>query len=594
MPSLSRHALALLAATWLGLAAPPVGAAANPAAVTRSGLDRELFFQILVGEMQLRADNPGAAYQILLEAARRTRDEGLFKRVTEIAFESRQGDQALAAARAWRQSLPKSLDALRYEVQVLNALNRIADTAEPLAQLIALLPATERPPALRGLASSLARSGEPAAVLSVVEKVVQPYLTATAWPEAAAASWVALGRARLAAGAAEGALQAVREAQRLQARDEGAAILALELMAVRPQAEALLRAFLEAQPPADPPVLNALRLAYARALAGQQRHGDALPWLERLTREAPDLVDGWLALGALKLELRRPAEAEAALREFLGRVGEPEAARGTPGAAADETAIGPRRAQAMLMLAQAAEQQGQLDSAEQWLARVEGAPPLMVAGRRAALLAQRGRVEEARRLIAEVPAGGPEDARAKLLAEAQLLRDLRRWEEAAAVLERTQELFPRDVDVIYERAMVEEKRGRFEAMETLLRQIIALQPDHHHAYNALGYTLADRGQRLPEALGLIRKALELAPGEPFLLDSLGWVEYRMGRLDEAIKWLRQAYQARPDPEIGAHLGEVLWVANRRDEAREIWRQVQQRDANNAVLREALERLKVER
>lgn len=594
MPSLSRHALALLAATWLGLAAPPVGAAANPAAVTRSGLDRELFFQILVGEMQLRADNPGAAYQILLEAARRTRDEGLFKRVTEIAFESRQGDQALAAARAWRQSLPKSLDALRYEVQVLNALNRIADTAEPLAQLIALLPATERPPALRGLASSLARSGEPAAVLSVVEKVVQPYLTATAWPEAAAAAWVALGRARLAAGAAEGALQAVREAQRLQARDEGAAILALELMAVRPQAEALLRAFLEAQPPADPPVLNTLRLAYARALAGQQRHGDALPWLERLTREAPDLVDGWLALGALKLELRRPAEAEAALGEFLGRVGAPEAARVTPGAAADETAIGPRRAQAMLMLAQAAEQQGQLDSAEQWLARVEGAPPLMVAGRRAALLAQRGRVEEARRLIAEVPAGGPEDARAKLLAEAQLLRDLRRWEEAAAVLERTQELFPRDVDVIYERAMVEEKRGRFEAMETLLRQIIALQPDHHHAYNALGYTLADRGQRLPEALGLIRKALELAPGEPFLLDSLGWVEYRMGRLDEAIKWLRQAYQARPDPEIGAHLGEVLWVANRRDEAREIWRQVQQRDANNAVLREALERLKVER
>lgn len=599
MPALHRPAIALLAAAWLGAGAPAALAAPSPAPAARSSLDRELFFQILVGEMQLRADNPGAAYQLLLEAARRTRDEGLFKRVTEIAFEARAGDQALAAARAWRQALPKSQDALRHEVQVLSALNRMADTAEPLGQLISLLPAAERPAALRGLPASLARAGEPAAVLAVVEKVVLPYLKSGAWPEAAAASWLALGRARLAAGQGEAALAAVREAQRLSPRDEAAALLALELMAGQPEAEQALRAFLDAQPPAPAPVFNALRLAYARALAAQQRHGDALPWLERVTREAPDQLEAWLALGALKLELRRPAEAEQALRSYLERLDAAEA-RG----AVEEPGAGPaglqdeaplqrqRRSQALLMLAQAAEQQGDLEGAERWLARVEGAPPLMLASRLAALQAQRGRVDEARRLLAEVPASSPEEARAKLLAEAQLLRDLRRWDEAAALLERAQELFPRDVDVLYERAMVEEKRGRFDTMETLLRQIIGLQPDHHHAYNALGYTLADRGQRLPEALGLIRKALELAPGEPFLLDSLGWVEYRMGHLDEAARWLRQAYRARPDPEIGAHLGEVLWVAGRHEEAREIWRQVRQRDADNAVLREALDRLKV--
>jgi Flp pilus assembly protein TadD len=140
--------------------------------------------------------------------------------------------------------------------------------------------------------------------------------------------------------------------------------------------------------------------------------------------------------------------------------------------------------------------------------------------------------------------------------------------------------------------MMAEKLSRIDEMERVLRQVIELKPEHHHAYNALGYSLADRGQRLPEARSLIKKALDLAPGDPFITDSLGWVEFRLGNREEALRLLRQAYGSRPDPEIAAHLGEVLWASGARDEARRIWREGRERDTANEVLRETLARLQV--
>ena len=135
------------------------------------------------------------------------------------------------------------------------------------------------------------------------------------------------------------------------------------------------------------------------------------------------------------------------------------------------------------------------------------------------------------------------------------------------MLAQANQQFPDDVDLLYEQAMMDEKLDRVDEMERLLRRVIALKPDHHHAYNALGYSFAERKVRLPEARALIKKALELSPGEPFITDSLGWVEYRLGNRDEALRLLRGAYQSRPDPEIAAHLGEVLWAAGQIDEAR---------------------------
>ncbi len=252
------------------------------------------------------------------------------------------------------------------------------------------------------------------------------------------------------------------------------------------------------------------------------------------------------------------------------------------------------RMQAWLMLAQAAEQQGDYRGAEAWLAKVESPQrALEVQQRRASLLARQGRMAEARALIRRLPDGDADDVRAKFLAEVQLLRDAKQWAAAREVLAEAGKRFPDDIDLMYEQSMLDERLGRVAEMEALLRRVIALKPDHHHAHNALGYSLAERNLRLPEAKALIQRALELAPGEPFIIDSLGWVEYRLGNLSEGLRLLQTAYRSRPDAEIGAHLGEVLWVSGQRDEARRILREARSRDESSDVLQETLKRLKVD-
>ena len=186
--------------------------------------------------------------------------------------------------------------------------------------------------------------------------------------------------------------------------------------------------------------------------------------------------------------------------------------------------------QAWLMLAQATAERGDTKAANAWLDKIDNPQrALEVQTRRAMLLARQGKVLEARTLVQQVPERRPEDARAKLLAESQVLRDVKRWTDAHAVLVSANQRFPDDADLLYEQAMMAEKLSRIDEMERLLRRVIEIKPDHHHAYNALGYSLADRSQRLPEAQSLIKKALELAPGDPFITDSLGWVEYPPGQ-----------------------------------------------------------------
>jgi Flp pilus assembly protein TadD len=178
------------------------------------------------------------------------------------------------------------------------------------------------------------------------------------------------------------------------------------------------------------------------------------------------------------------------------------------------------------------------------------------------------------------------------LAEAQMLREAKHWKDAAQVLATASTRFVDDADLLYEQAMVEDKLEHYADMERLLRKVIALKSDHAHAYNALGYSLADRNLRLSEAKQLIQKALDFTPGDPFIIDSLGWVEFRLGNHADAARLLRKAYAARPDIEIAAHLGEVLWSMGQREEARRIWVDARGRDASNQVLRETLARLKV--
>ena len=248
--------------------------------------------------------------------------------------------------------------------------------------------------------------------------------------------------------------------------------------------------------------------------------------------------------------------------------------------------------QAWLMLAQSAEQRGDFAAAEAYLAKIDDPRrALEVQARRASILARQGQLEQGRELIRRTPGSGADDQRARLVAEAALLREFKRWREAFEVLGEANERFADDTELMYEQAMLAEKIDRLDEMERLLRRVIELKPDNAHAHNALGYSLADRGQRLPEARQLIQRALELSPGDPFITDSLGWVEFRLGNAEEALRLLRRAYATRPDTEIAAHLGEVLWALGQRDEARRVWLEARSRDAANDVLRETLARIK---
>ncbi len=569
--------------------APPAAVSDADAPIIHSQLDARLFYELLLGEIELRDGDSGSAYQLLLDAAKRTSNETLFKRATDVALQARAGEQALAAAVAWRRAVPESTDALRYQVQLLVALNRVGETEEPL---IALLKAAPRP-ALPGLIDAvprlLARSADRTAAASVVEKVMQPFVDG---PDTRVAALVAVGRGWLGAGEPAKALEYARRAAAIDPAADGPALLALEMLRTTPAAEGIVRSRVAAAP-ANP----ALRLLYVRTLAAAQRLADAAAQARAITTASPDVAPPWLTLGAIELELKHPKEATAALQTYAKLVeGGAAVTSSAAGAEGDDAPASASNAltQAWLLLAQAAEQQRDFTGAEAWLAKIDNpASALEVQTRRASLLAKQGRLAEGRELIRRAPEQTAADARAKVLAEAQLLREAKQWSELASLLTRASERWPDDADLVYEHAMAEEKLDNVDAMETLLRKVMASKPDNANAYNALGYSLAERKVRLTEARDLIRKALELSPNEPFITDSLGWVEYRLGNRDEAIRLLRTAYQARPDTEIGAHLGEVLWAAGRTDEARMVWREARSRDAANDVLVETLARLRVD-
>lgn len=602
----------LPAATHAQTTASQEAAPAAESPPNNSALDAPLFYQLLIGEMQWRLGEPGMAYGVILDAARRTKDQALFRRAVDIALQARAGDEALAATRAWRTVLPQSAEALRTQLQILVALNRLSDVQEPLTALLALAPTeSDRAVLIQSLPRFFDRVADPAAVARTSERVLQPYLQA---PSFYVLARVALGRLWLAAGQPERAITLTAEALKQSPKATAAIQLALELIPREAKAEALVQDYFKGSQ-TDP----TLRLAYGRALAQSQRHAEAIAQLEQVTRDRPDMASAWLTLGALNLDLRQAHPAEQALLRYLQLTPDTAAAAASPASAPSSNAAAPgterddpqaipsesadssadspirsARTQAYLMLAQAAELRKDQAAAERYLAKVDNpAQAIQVQTRRASWLVQQGRTPEALALIRQLPERGAGDARLKLLAEGQIFREAKQWQAAYEAAQSAAQRWPDDVELIYEQAMMAEKTQRLPEMEQLLRRVIEMQPDHQHAYNALGYSLADRGLRLHEARDLILKALELAPADPFITDSLGWVEYRLGNVPEALRLLKQAYSARPDTEIAAHLGEVLWVSGQREEARRVFREGRVRDAHNEVLREVLARLKAD-
>ncbi|MCW8200303.1 hypothetical protein D8B23_18315 [Verminephrobacter aporrectodeae subsp. tuberculatae] len=549
------------------------GRADDAAAVSNPALDSVLFYEILLGEISSRTGDPGAGYAYILAAARRSADDQLYQRAVDIALQSRSGEYALTAAKAWKEAIPQSREANRYMLQILVALNRIGETADLLRQELAQ--SSERASLLAALPEIYGRASDKALAARVVQRALVDEL---ANPATAPAAWVALGRLRLASGNKNGALDAARKAQDLDGESADVVRLALELMEENtPEAEPIVTRGLARQP------LAALRAAYARVLLGLQRYSDADLQLQAITGENPKFVEAWLMLATVQFLEQRLPLAEASLQRFMELLPE-------------STDAQMRRnglTQAYLLHAQIAEKKKDFAAAEAWLGRIDNADQVFAAqSRRASLLARQGKLAQARALLRNLPGTSDTDKRMKLLAEVQLLREQRLYDDAYKVQVELVALAPGEAELVYDQAMLAEKAGKIDTMEQLLRQVIARQPKYHHAYNALGYSLADRGLRLNEAKRLIMKALEFAPGDPFIMDSLGWVEFRLGNRADAKQHLEAAYKVRPDVEIAAHLGEVLWSLGDKEGASKVWEEGQRTGPDNETLQETLKRLGV--
>jgi tetratricopeptide (TPR) repeat protein len=562
--------------------APTAPAAAPPAsepAVANSALNAPLFYQLLLGEINVRAGEPGTGYSLILDAARKQKDPELYRRAVDVALQARSGEAALTAARAWSQELPGSQEANRFVLQILLALNRVAETGPVLQSILQASSVTDRNDTINAIPQTYGRVTDKALAASVVREALAPSLKQ---PFHAAAAWTTVGRMELAQDQLPQAQASAREGHLIDPASPYPALLALELMERgQGEAEALVRQQLQASHSATAGD-SAVALAYARILLDLQRDSEARAQLQTLTTRQPEQAEPWLLLASLQVQDNTLPAATASLQKYMvltRQASDERSARGLT--------------QAYLLMAQIAEKQKDFAGANAWLDRIENADDVMAAQmRRASLLARQGQLPKARALLRNQPERRPEDARLKLVAEAQLLRDLKAWQQSYEVYSEAAARFPTDTDLVYDQAMMAEKAGKLTDMEKLLRQLIAAKPDHHHAYNALGYSLAERNMRLPEAKQLIEKAVAMAPGDAYIQDSLGWVEFRMGNTARALEILQAAYGKRPDPEIAAHLGEVLWVRGQREQALKIWREGLLLSSDNETLQGTLKRLQV--
>ncbi len=549
--------------------------------IVPSKLDADLFYQLLLGEINARSAEPGTGFSLMLDAARKTNDAALYERALDMAIQARAGDAALQAARAWRQAQPNSALASERTFQILVALNRLPESVEALRSALANTPQAQRAASINRSVATFSRISDKKLAVTTLEQGLSTYLAADADPALATQAWAGVGRLRLAAADLPGALEAARKAQTISTSSDAPAMLALEMIDPKqPEAEEIMKRYLATDKPR-----NDIRLNYARVLIDAQRYADASQQVQAITKAQPELADAWLLQGSLQLQENQLPAADASLKRYVQLVQDQT----------DNESAERQRGltQAYLALAQVAEKRKDFPLAESWIAKIDSPQALVSAqNRRASILAKQGKMDEARALIRGLPERSEEDKRMKLLTEVQLLRDNQKYQPAYDLLAQALASTPQDHELLYDQAMMAEKLDRLPEMERLLRQVISIKPDYSQAYNALGYSLADRNMRLPEAKALILKALEYVPGDPFITDSLGWVEFRMGRKAEAIKLLQTAYQAKPDAEIAAHLGEVYWTNGQRDKAIAIWKEGMLLNPDNDTLRQTLKRLRV--
>jgi tetratricopeptide (TPR) repeat protein len=523
-------------------------------------LSEQILYQFLLGEVAAQHGDYSLASSAFIDLAERTRDPRIAQRAAEMAIQGRLLEPALRASRLWLDVDPESVQARQTLAGLLITKGRLQEAREHLEVLMA----AEAPnvgPGFLHLNGLLARHPDRAEALALVRELAKPYPKV---PEAR----FAVAQAAVGAGLLDMASSEVKEALALRPGWDAAALLQGQLLQRASNAAALsfYRDFLRRHPGQ-----RDVRLAYARTLVSDRQYAEARKEFQRLVQDSAGNPDVLMAVGLLSLQLKDLDTAETTFKALLEvEYRDPDAVR--------------------YYMGQVQEERKRYEEAELWYRSVARGENLLSAQTKVAqMLARQGRLDDGLRYLQQLDAQNNQQRAHLSMAEAQLLRDAGRYHDAYDLLGRALEKLPNYPDLLYDHAMAAEKLDKLDVLEANLRKLIQLKPDHAHAYNALGYTLADRNLRLEEARELIAQALKLAPDDPFIMDSMGWVEFRLGNLGASLEILRRAFQTRADPEIAAHLGEVLWVKGEREEAKSVWQSALKDHPENETLRNTVKR-----
>lgn len=548
-PNSMRRASFALALLFASLGAQAQEAAPPPA----EGLTSEFIFKYLVGEVAGQRGDIALASSVFYELAKSSHDPRLAERATRAAVYGNQPQLAIRSAGLWAELDPDSVEAQQAMAQLLLSTGNLEDARPYLEKL--LVSNDTRANGFLYLNGVLSRHADKEAALALVQDLAAPY------PKQAEARF-AVAHMAFNAGQNELALQELAAAEALRPGWEPAAALHGEILLRESPDKALafFHSFLKQHPET-----GNIRLTYAKLLVNEKKLDEARTQFTKLADAVQENPEMAVVVGLLAGQLGDYMEADKYFKQALEHgYKEPE--------------------QLYLYLGQSAEKQKHNDQAYTWYKQVAGDELRFDAQLRiASLLASEKKLAEARTMLQTLPNMTSEQQAVALQVEANLLVQEKQYDEAYAILDRAINTLPNTPEMIYDFAMLAEKVLRFDVMEQQLRKLITLKPDFAQAYNALGYTLADRNVRLDEAADLIEKALALSPDDHYILDSMGWVQYRRGMLNEAADYLRRAYSEKTDPEIAAHLGEVLWQQGKRDEAVKTWEEALRAHPDNEVL-----------
>jgi tetratricopeptide (TPR) repeat protein len=523
-------------------------------------LTDQLLYEFLLGDIAAQRDQPELAAQAYLDLAKTTRDPRVARRAAQLAYESRQYDTAVEAFKLWQDLEPSSPLAKQMLLSLLLSGGKLQEASPVLAEVLQSDPANAGR-TFTSVYPLVARAPDKSAVLDWLIEVTHPY------PDVAEGHW-AVAQAAVAAGKNDLALTEIHKAVTLRPDWDVAAVFEAELYlnVDPPKGLELLKKFLAAHPDNKD-----LRLYYARALLGQKQFAAAREEFERLLKDRPDSPDLAFAVALISMQMGDYARAEQELQQALSKGGK------------DESTV-------HYYLAQLNEvRQNDAVALEQYRQVKDGEYSYAARLREVALLDKAGKLVEAREALHHAEPKTDQQRAQLIMIDAQLLREDKKYEDSYQVLTQGLEKFPENPDLLYQTAMAADKLNKEELFEQLIRKLMKVAPDDAHAYNALGYSLLDRNQRIPEAIKLVEKAYQLAPDDAAIIDSMGWGQYLLGNLDKSIEFLNRAYKADPDPEIAAHLGEVLWKRGDKDGARKVWADSAKANPDNEALKAVIKR-----